>query len=153
MDLHITLEEFSQITQIPQEEVDEQDLIADLIPKALTPKKALEIFLRRLENVLMAKNINSAILDPIFLEQSIAALSTLYERILQTTQDNTQNIHEENNLLKDTIYSLQEQCQIYENQVQDLESQLLQKDEEIAFLQRKHKLMWGRLSNSSIGAK
>ncbi len=149
----ISLEEFLELTDINEDEIAKEVLIIYDQKYYLKPKKALEIFLQKLENTLMATDINGAILKPLFLEQSIKSIVSIYEKIIQTTYHDTQDINDENTLLKDTNISLQEQCELYQSQIQALENTLAQKDEEIKFLKRKHKLMWGKISNSSIGVK
>lgn len=149
----ISLEEFINLTGINEDEIAKEALIEHDQKTYLKPKKALEIFLQKLENTLMATDINGAILKPLFLEQSIKSIVLLYEKIIETTHHNTQDMNDENTLLKDTNISLQEQCEIYQSQIKALQNALIQKEEEIEFLKRKHKLMWGKVSNSSIGAK
>lgn len=148
----ISLEEFSALTGIQEDEIDPKEIEIQDQKSYLKPKKALEIFLQKLENTLVAMDVNGTILRPLFLEQSIRGIVTLYEKIMQTTRNNTQGMGEENLLLRDTNLSLQEQCEIYQAQIKKLCDELEQKDEEIEFLKRKYKLMWGKISNSSIGA-
>ena len=149
----ISLEDFTQLTLIQEKEIDENLLQIHQNQKYLDPTKALEIFLKKIENQLIAIDTNGHILEPLFLEQTIQIIVQLYDKILKNTQCSSHDVLEDNKILEDTILTLQEECQNYQNQISILEEKLKQKEEEVDFLNRKYKLMWGKLSNSSIGSK
>lgn len=145
----IPLDAFSNLTNIKEEEIDESLVRSEGEDKYLAPQDAINLFLQKIGNQLLAIDMNANILEPIFLEKTIQILTSLYESLLKERTESSQASSEENTLLKDTLITLQEECQNYQNQIQDLQDKVRAQEEEIQFLQKKHQLMWGKVSNIS----
>lgn len=143
----IAFEDFHNLTGITKEEIDSNILKIRDAKEFIAPIDAINTFLKKIENQLLAIDMNGGILEPIFLERSIQAITFFYETLLKNKAENSSDMLGENQLLKDTLVALQEECQNYQNKIQELQKELLQKDEEIEFLNRKYKLMWGKVSN------
>lgn len=148
---HISLQDFIKATGIP-----EQDILENITPlennqeNYIPIRDGINLFLQRLEAQLIAIEMNTHVLEPIFLEKTIQILTFLYEQLLsqETTQDHS--IQEENTLLKDTLLALQEEAQNKDKVITALENELQKKEEEIQFLKRKHQLMWGKVGNMGM---
>ena len=145
----IPLDAFSKLTNIKEEEIDESLVRSEGEDKYLAPQDAINLFLQKIGNQLLAIDMNANILEPIFLEKTIQILTSLYESLLKERTESSQASSEENTLLKDTLITLQEECQNYQSQIQDLQDKVRAQEEEIQFLQKKHQLMWGKVSNIS----
>ena len=145
----IPLDAFSNLTNIKEEEIDESLVSSECEGKYLAPQDAINLFLQKIGNQLLAIDMNANILEPIFLEKTIQILTSLYESLLKERTESSQASSEENTLLKDTLITLQEECQNYQSQIQDLQDKVRAQEEEIQFLQKKHQLMWGKVSNIS----
>ena len=145
----IPLDAFSNLTNIKEEEIDESLVRSESEGKYLAPQDAINLFLQKIGNQLLAIDMNANILEPIFLEKTIQILTSLYESLLKERTESSQASSEENTLLKDTLITLQEECQNYQSQIQDLQDKVRAQEEEIQFLQKKHQLMWGKVSNIS----
>ena len=145
----IPLDAFSNLTNIKEEEIDESLVRSEGEDKYLAPQDAINLFLQKIGNQLLAIDMNANILEPIFLEKTIQILTSLYESLLKERTESSQASSEENTLLKDTLITLQEECQNYQSQIQDLQDKVRAQAEEIQFLQKKHQLMWGKVSNIS----
>lgn len=145
----IPLDAFSNLTNIKEEEIDESLVRSEGEGKYLAPQDAINLFLQKIGNQLLAIDMNANILEPIFLEKTIQILTSLYESLLKERTESSQASSEENTLLKDTLITLQEECQNYQSQIQDLQDKVRAQAEEIQFLQKKHQLMWGKVSNIS----
>ncbi|STP12257.1 Uncharacterised protein [Helicobacter mustelae] len=145
----ISLQEFLAATHLKEQEILESltpTLIQD-IPH-IPIKKGIELFLQRIESQLVAMDMNSHVLEPMFFEQTLQALSFLYEKLLSQTQN--EDVIKENTLLKETLLSLQEEAQKKDQSLDLLLQEIKNRDEEIAFLKRKHQLMWGKIGNMGI---
>lgn len=145
----IPLDAFSNLTNIKEEEIEESLVRSEGEDKYLAPQDAINLFLQKIGNQLLAIDMNANILEPIFLEKTIQILTSLYESLLKERTESSQASSEENTLLKDTLITLQEECQNYQSQIQDLQDKVRAQEEEIQFLQKKHQLMWGKVSNIS----
>lgn len=145
----IPLDAFSNLTNIKEEEIEESLVRSEGDDKYLAPQDAINLFLQKIGNQLLAIDMNANILEPIFLEKTIQILTSLYESLLKERTESSQASSEENTLLKDTLITLQEECQNYQSQIQDLQDKVRAQEEEIQFLQKKHQLMWGKVSNIS----
>ena len=145
----IPLGAFSNLTNIKEEEIEESLVRIEGEGKYLAPQDAINLFLQKIGNQLLAIDMNANILEPIFLEKTIQILTSLYESLLKERTESSQASSEENTLLKDTLITLQEECQNYQSQIQDLQDKVRAQEEEIQFLQKKHQLMWGKVSNIS----
>ncbi|WP_104697995.1 MULTISPECIES: DUF3972 domain-containing protein [unclassified Helicobacter] len=143
----VAFEDFYNLTGISEEELDLNILKIRNEKKYIEPTDAINLFLKKIENQLLAIDMNGGILEPIFLERSIQAITFFYEALLKNKIEGSSDTLGENQLLKNTLVSLQEECQSYQNKIQELQKELFQKNEEIEFLNRKYKLMWGKVSN------
>ncbi|RDU74160.1 hypothetical protein CQA57_02515 [Helicobacter anseris] len=143
----INLDHFSALTNITKEELDSKLIHEYSGEKFIHPIDAINIFLQKIDNQLLAIDMNGNILEPIFLEKTIQTITFFYETLLKNKTEASTDIIQENQLLKNTLVSLQEECQTYQLQIQNLQKEVDKKNEEIEFLQRKYKLMWGKVSN------
>ena len=104
----ILLDTFSNLTNIKEEEIDESLVRSEGEDKYLAPQDAINLFLQKIGNQLLAIDMNANILEPIFLEKTIQILTSLYESLLKERTESSQASSEENTLLKDTLITLQE---------------------------------------------
>ncbi len=146
----IAYDVFFSLTNIQKEEIQEDCLKIIDQQIYLKPQDALHLFLKKIENLLLATAMNGNVLEPIFLEKTIQAITFFYESIRKDENHHISNLLQENQLLKNTLVSLQEECQNHHQQAQELQEEIKNKQEEINFLKKKHQLMWGKVSNMGI---
>ncbi|WP_456479759.1 DUF3972 domain-containing protein [Nautilia sp.] len=83
------------------------------------------------------------------IQKTITTLLTLHEKVLMSKDETIEALKEENEFLKNSVYSIQE---IYENSqetIKKLQRQLEICQEELEFCRRKYKLMWGKVLKKS----
>ena len=78
-------------------------------------------------------------------ERTIGMLLTLHEKVLMSKDETIEALKEENEFLKNSVYSIQE---VYENSqetIKRLQKQLEICQSELEFCKKKYKLMWGKV--------
>ncbi|MCE3039857.1 DUF3972 domain-containing protein [Helicobacter anatolicus] len=148
---YMPLEDFLQATNLTKQEIEEKtNLVSENENTFIFIKDGINLFLQKIENQLIAIQMNSKTLEPIFLEKTLQILTFLYEQLIAQSQTQDLVLQEENALLKDTLLELQEEAQKKDKLLAKKEEELEQKEEEIRFLKRKHQLMWGKIGNMGM---
>ncbi|WP_457564241.1 DUF3972 domain-containing protein [Caminibacter sp.] len=78
-------------------------------------------------------------------ERTIGMLLTLHEKVLMSKDETIQALKEENEFLKQSIYSIQDDYENQKKTIERLQKQLEICQEELEFCRRKYKLMWGQV--------
>lgn len=149
----IPLDEFCALTRME----------SDCIPKEclqfldegafLDPRSALKIFLDHLGSYLIASDVSGFKIQPLYLEETIGILSGLYERVLEKESSLYKNSKQEADKVFEDFLALKKEHESARSYTQKLEILLQKKEEEIDFLKRKYKLMWGKVSHSFLKPK
>ena len=144
MQTWLTLEEFCKLSGKTEKEVLKGCKNKDLkckksegvvyieiesLANALVPVEELEI---------IKKNSDVA-------ERTISILLTLHEKVLMSKDETIEALKEENELLKNSIYSIQEIYEDSQETIKRLQKQLEICQSELEFCKKKYKLMWGRV--------
>jgi len=78
-------------------------------------------------------------------ERTIGMLLALHEKVLISKDETIKTLKDENEFLKQSIYSIQEVYEDSKKTLEKLQKQLEICQEELEFCRKKYKLMWGRV--------
>jgi hypothetical protein len=80
-----------------------------------------------------------------FVEKTIGTIINLHEKVLEAKEETIESIKNENEFLKEALSSLQELYEEDRNTIATLTEQLRLSQQEVEFMRRKYKLMWGKV--------
>jgi len=82
---------------------------------------------------------------PQFIEKTIGTIINLHEKVLDAKEETIDSIKSENLFLKEALSSLQELYEEDRKTIETLTKQLNHSQDEVEFMKRKYKLMWGKV--------
>ena len=82
---------------------------------------------------------------PKFIEKTIGTIINLHEKVLDAKDETIVSVQSENLFLKEALSSLQELYEEDRKTIDTLTTQLNHSQEEVEFMKRKYKLMWGKV--------
>ncbi|HIC44512.1 MAG TPA: DUF3972 domain-containing protein [Sulfurimonas sp.] len=88
---------------------------------------------------------NSITIGPDFIEKTIGTIINLHEKVLDAKDETIESVKSENVFLKEALSSLQELYEEDRNTIDTLTKQLNLSQDEVEFMKRKYKLMWGKV--------
>jgi hypothetical protein len=121
-----------KLTTIIEEDViliDPSQSMGDLVPASLTELSASHA------DVTMGAS---------FVEKTIGTIINLHEKVLSAKEETIESIKNENLFLKEALDSLQELYDEDRKTIAVLTEQLKLSQQEVEFMRRKYKLMWGK---------
>ncbi|MGD9970570.1 MAG: DUF3972 domain-containing protein [Sulfuricurvum sp.] len=80
-----------------------------------------------------------------FVEKTIGTIINLHEKVLIAKEETIDSIRAENEFLKEALASLQELYEEDRKTIDTLTQQLKLSQQEVEFMRRKYKLMWGKV--------
>lgn len=80
-----------------------------------------------------------------FVEKTIGTIINLHEKVLIAKEETIESIKNENEFLKEALASLQELYDEDRKTIATLTEQLRLSQQEVEFMRRKYKLMWGKV--------
>lgn len=80
-----------------------------------------------------------------FVEKTIGTIINLHEKVLFAKEETIESIKNENMFLKEALASLQELYDEDRRTIDTLTTQLKLSQQEVEFMRRKYKLMWGKV--------
>lgn len=86
--------------------------------------------------------------DGDFFEQSIGTILSLHEKVVEAKDETIATIKDENQFLKDTLLSAKEKEADDKKMIDSLRQEIEIKRQELEAIQRKYKLMWGKMLNN-----
>ncbi len=107
-------------------------------------KGASELIPMQLKDIKLKQN-KDAIVSTQFVEKTIGTIMNLHEKVLDAKEETIQSVKNENLFLKEALSSLQELYEEDRKTIQTLTTQLKISQDEVEFLRRKYKLMWGKV--------
>ena len=109
--------------------IDPSQSMGDLVPSTLTELSASHA------DVTMGAS---------FVEKTIGTIINLHEKVLSAKEETIESIKNENVFLKEALASLQELYDEDRQTIAVLTEQLKLSGQEVEFMRRKYKLMWGK---------
>lgn len=110
--------------------IDSAQAIAGIVPSTLH-----ELHTNDSDNVMGAH----------FVEKTIGTIISLHEKVLSAKDEVITTMRGENDFLKETVTSLQELYDEDRKTIDTLNEQLRLAQQEVEFMRRKYKLMWGKV--------
>ncbi len=95
-------------------------------------------------NAVMVANQNVSV-DSEFVEKTIGTILSLHEKVMSAKEETITSVKSENQFLKDALFNTQEVYEDDKKTIAILREQLKAAQEEIEFLKRKYKMMWGKV--------
>lgn len=80
-----------------------------------------------------------------FVEKTISTILNLHEKVVASKEETVSVLKEENMFLKEALISVQEILEDERNNLRVLTSQLGTCQEDLKFVKKKYKLMWGKV--------
>jgi len=80
----------------------------------------------------------------VFVEKTIGTILNLHEKVLDAKDETLEALKSENQFLKEGLLSMQELYEDDRKAIETLTKQLQISQEELEFVKRKYKLMWGK---------
>jgi hypothetical protein len=138
----LTIEEFSTISG-----KDKEEILSLCKEKKLKCKKSEGIVYIEMENTNQLIPINEVeiITSDDIAKKTLATFLTMHEKVLMSKDETIEALKDENQFLKESIYSIQEVYEEAKVTIERLQKQLEITQEELEFCRKKYKLMWGRV--------
>lgn len=151
----LLLDEFLRLSGLEKEKV--QELINNKTIKSKQENNRIYIeastgtsaLIKKVENRLVSLDMSGNALDPVFVEKTIATILGLHDKVISSKDETIAAFKSENSFLKEALVSMQEIYDDDKKTIEILRQQLQKTQEEVEFVKRKYKLMWGRVSNST----
>jgi len=90
-------------------------------------------------------NASDMMVQQAFVEKTIGTIVNLHEKVLASKDETIASVKDENLFLKEALIQMQELYNEDRNTVGTLTEQLKLSQDEVTFLRRKYKLMWGKV--------
>jgi len=144
MQTWLTLEEFCRFSGKSKEEV-----IKACKEKELKCKKSEGVVFIEIESlantVVPVEELKVIENNNDIAQRTIGMLLTLHEKVLMSKDETIEALKEENDFLKNSIYSIQEVYEDSQETIKRLQKQLEICQQELEFCRKKYKLMWGKV--------
>lgn len=151
----LLLEEFLHLSGLERDKVEELIKNNSIKSKQENGRIYIEAstgtsaLIKKVENRLVSLDMSGNALDPVFVEKTIATILGLHDKVISSKDETISAFKSENSFLKEALVSMQEIYDDDKKTIEILRQQLQKTQEEVEFVKRKYKLMWGRVSNSA----
>ncbi|MDE5602949.1 MAG: DUF3972 domain-containing protein [Helicobacter sp.] len=147
METWIKIDEFAEATHLSKEKVLEMvangelkgkqengEFLVDANTQALVRTSGNAVMVEQSENI-----------DGDFVQKTIGTILSLHEKVVSSKEETISSVKSENQFLKDALFNTQEIYEDDKKTIAILREQLKAAQEEIEFLKRKYKMMWGKV--------
>lgn len=86
-----------------------------------------------------------------FVEKTIGTILNMHEKVMDAKDETLQTLKNENSFLKDALLSMQELYDEDRRTIETLTDELNAVREELEFMKRKYRLMWGKVVEKHAG--
>ncbi|MDX1295620.1 MAG: DUF3972 domain-containing protein [Sulfurimonadaceae bacterium] len=93
----------------------------------------------------LSAHTSDIVVGPQFVEKTIGTIINLHEKVLDAKDETIESVKNENLFLKEALASLQELYEEDRKTIETLTDQLKHSQQEVEFMRRKYKLMWGKV--------
>jgi hypothetical protein len=146
----VSVKEFSRITGTGLDEIHEMISSDSLNYKEIdgviyldTTQSGKIIAPKVMKSLTTSNDNNTLNLD--FVEKTISTILNLHEKVLSSKDETLDVLKEENMFLKEALISVQEILEQERENVKVLSEQLKNSQDELNFVKKKYKLMWGKV--------
>ena len=152
MESWVELEEFAKLAHLGKEKVLEMVANGALKSKQENEKLLIDassgtqalVQSTMAGNAVMLSNSANVSVDSDFVEKTIGTILSLHEKVVNSKEETISSVKNENQFLKDALFNTQEVYEDDKKTIAILREQLRAAQEEIEFLKRKYRLMWGK---------
>jgi hypothetical protein len=147
----ITIQEYSELTGLSPDAIDDLMDRGKLECKKedgkllIDPSRGMQAIVPTEVKTLTAGAEGSVNVGPQFIEKTIGTIINLHERVLDAKDETIESVKSENLFLKEALASLQELYEEDRKTIDTLTTQLQHSQNEVEFMKRKYKLMWGKV--------
>ncbi|WP_300450832.1 DUF3972 domain-containing protein [Helicobacter mastomyrinus] len=149
----LELEEFVKLSGLSEEKITELINEGSLKSKTEEEKTFIDAtsgvgaLVKKVESNLVSADMNGKELDPVFVEKTISTILGLHDKVIAAKDETISAFKNENTFLKDALISMQEVYDDDKKTMETLRTELERSREEIEFMKRKYRLMWGKVAN------
>lgn len=153
----ITIQEYSELTGLSHAAIDDLMERQKLECKKengqvyIDPSHGMQAIVPQ-EVVALSSGETSVSVAPQFIEKTIGTIINLHEKVLDAKDETIESIKGENLFLKEALSSLQELYEEDRKTIDALTRQLNHAQDEVEFMKRKYKLMWGKVVEEYAGS-
>ena len=144
MQTWLNIEEFSKLSG-----KDKNEIIKLCKEKKLKCKKNKDEILIEVESVAKSlvpiQELQVIEKEHSIVDKTVGMFLALHEKVLMSKDETIKALKDENEFLKESIYSIQEVYEESKKTIERLQKQLEICQEELEFCRKKYKLMWGRV--------
>ena len=146
----ITIQEYSDLTGLSPDAIDDLmergklECKKELGKIYIDPSRGMQAIVPN-EIHQLAEAGNSINVGPQFIEKTIGTIINLHEKVLVAKDETIESVKSENLFLKEALSSLQELYEEDRKTIETLTKQLNLSQDEVEFMKRKYKLMWGKV--------
>ncbi|EEO25436.1 DUF3972 domain-containing protein [Helicobacter winghamensis] len=150
MESWVGLEEFAKLAHLDKEKILEMVASGELKSKQengeflIDAKSGTQALVQSAGNAVMLANTTNVTVDSDFVEKTIGTILSLHEKVVSSKEETISSVKNENQFLKDALFNTQEVYEDDKKTIAILREQLRVAQEEIEFLKRKYRLMWGK---------
>jgi len=146
----MSIDEYSSLTRLDVSSID--DLISrdKLVSKSengkiyIDPAHSMQVLVP--DELHVTSNATDTIsVAPQFVEKTIGTIINLHEKVIDAKDETIVSVKNENIFLKEALSSLQELYEEDRRTIETLTDQLKLSQDEVEFMRRKYKLMWGKV--------
>lgn len=146
----ITIQEYSELTGLSPDAIDDLMERGKLECKKengklyIDPSRGMQAIVPAQMNDMTEAGATMNV-GPQFIEKTIGTIINLHEKVLDAKDETIVSVKNENLFLKEALSSLQELYEEDRRTIDTLTTQLNHSQEEVEFMKRKYKLMWGKV--------
>ncbi|PAF54059.1 hypothetical protein BKH42_02275 [Helicobacter sp. 13S00482-2] len=153
----LSLKEFVKLSGIEEKRVLELINEGAIISKThkntlfIDASSGAQSIVKSVENNLVSADMSGNSLDPVFVEKTINTILGLHDKVISAKDETIGAFKNENIFLKDALISMQEVYDDDKKTIDTIRNELQKAREEIEFMKRKYRLMWGKVSGLTGG--
>ena len=102
---------------------------------------------QRVQTGLTSAETNGSSYDPVFVERTIHTIMGLHDKVISAKDETIAAFKSENSFLKDALISMQEVYDDDKKTIEVMREELSHAREELEFMKRKYRLMWGKVAD------
>lgn len=147
----ITIQEYSELTGLTPDAIDDLmdrgklECKTELGKVYIDPSRGMQAIVPSDMRELTEAGGTSISVGPQFIEKTIGTIINLHEKVLVAKDETIESVKNENMFLKEALASLQDLYEEDRNTIDTLTKQLNLSQDEVEFMKRKYKLMWGKV--------
>jgi len=147
----ITIQEYSELTGLSPDAIDDLmergklECKTELGKVYIDPSRGMQAIVPSELGTNMETGGSTINVGPQFIEKTIGTIINLHEKVLVAKDETIESVKNENLFLKEALSSLQDLYEEDRNTIDTLTKQLNLSQDEVEFMKRKYKLMWGKV--------